>query len=86
VITINVKASRRLYELADEARTEREHWKSDGHRAELAHISDQLEHAARLALSSSEAWCDAWCEAGVLTIRKYKAQRLLIENTWASHG
>jgi hypothetical protein len=84
ITTINVKASQRLYELADEARTEREHWRSAGHRAELAHITDQLESAARLALTSSEAWCDAWAEAGALTIRKYTAQRLVLENTWPS--
>lgn len=75
-----IKAARRILQLADEALEERDHWKNPAHRQELQWTAMQLEGAAILALTHSDIWGDAWAEAGFMVINSYKAQRKLIEN------
>jgi methyltransferase-like protein len=76
----HLKNAMRLYELADEARTERAKWKNTTVRSELAWISVQLERAARLALTEDEVYGDAWAEAGSLQLMKYRGLRQFREN------
>jgi hypothetical protein len=80
VSTVQLAGSRRLYDLADEVRAERELWRVRRIRVELDHIARQLEEAARAAITASDVWADAWAEAGVITLRRYIAQRKLIEH------
>lgn len=72
--------SRRLYQLAEEARIERHQWRDRHIREELAWVAAQLSEAARLSLTADENWADAWAEAGVITIRKYAGMRRLIDH------
>lgn len=78
--SVEIQGANRLFQLADEARTERGKWRTSKMRHELDHIARQLEEAGRIALTASEVWADAWAEAGVLTLRKYQSQRKLIEH------
>ena len=79
------KNSLRLYELADEALVERSRWAGSIVRRELLWVHVQLEYAADEALNECEDWGDAWAEAGVLTINRYKAARILIDNITGAH-
>jgi hypothetical protein len=75
--TEQLKASTRLYQLADEARTERAQWsdRMTTVRRELAHLADQLEEAARRALTTDEDTSDIWAEEGIKSIRRYRGIR-----------
>lgn len=76
------KCSRRLYDLADAALTEREQWKNPVIRYELDGIRRDLETAARHALTIDEDISDAWAEAAVILLNRYTALRKLRENVW----
>ena len=75
-----IKNARRLNDLADEARHELHLWTDSTVRSELMHIARQLDEAGRRAITSSDIYGDAWCEAGTLTLRKYIGARKMIEH------
>lgn len=75
-----VKNSRRLADIAQEALTERGYWQNVTIRSELLWIYRQLTEASRLALTSSETYGDSWAEAGTMTLRRYVALRKMIEH------
>lgn len=73
-----VTDARRLFDLADEAETEARHWKNNTIRLELQRIRIQLEHAARIALTRTDAFAEAWAEAAVLTLNRFRASRRIL--------
>lgn len=80
LLTEQIENANRLNQISEQVLEERGRWANMKIRAELLHVAEQLQAAARIALHSSDTWGQAWSEAGLLTLSKYVVLRKMIEH------